>query len=366
MNKSLFFFALTLTVAIAANANDDQLYGLKPIGSKDIPKGEEQLVNNLPPVMSQDTLGICFGFAASTILTAENCRAKGTDCSSLPPSQIFSPIGLVRFAEGSETTNSSAQHVGSNIGGSTSLVLQKVAYSAGRAPSEQCLSLDKILDKVGGAKDANHMQEALWDRLKSYYDQYHEKAKSCPTCASEMWAAGKEKNDITENFDINKTNDEIVRAFAQDSYREFLGQLFLPVECNKLSAMVNFDGKNKVNVEVYPDSSKPISDEDKKKTKYQVAIDKIHEVLKQKRPLALNNICLDQKVSNNCGNVHSLVIAGYRNVCNPSRCYDAVKVVNSWGQSWQDQNSQGWVDAKELLDRTQYQDASLVWLSDRK
>lgn len=360
MNKMLFLIAM-VGVLFISNARA-ALYGLDPIPKDAKTQGPSLTVDNVPPIMSQDTLGICFAFAASTILTAENCRQLKQDCTHITDDKIFSPVALTRYSSLDKDANVGAAK-GFSIGGNSANVIQEVAYNTGQAPAESCVSLDKILSKVGGAKEATEMQDALWNRLKGYYEKYHKIAIECPTCASQQWAAGKDKEDVDENFNITKSNDEVLKAFAQDTYGQFLEQIFMPKECLRLSKAIQFEAMNKVEVQIYPRKDK----NGKIQGDYNGSIQHIKEALNDKRVLALGNICLDKTVSKNCQNMHELVITGYRKVCNSAnKCYDAIKVANSWGQSWQDQNSDGWLDAKELLDRTSYEEATLTWLSDRK
>lgn len=75
-------------------------------------------------------------------------------------------------------------------------------------------------------------------------------------------------------------------------------------------------------------------------------------LVKSNIPVAID-LCLDQKANaSQCKSGHSLVASGYRKVCSPtsSNCKEYVRVQNFWGADWQNQNSDGWVDAKVLYE----------------
>ena len=350
-------------------SDSEGIFGFNPISKMDEKKsGKPISVDNLCPTMSQDTIGICFGEVSSLLLTAENCRQLKSDCTKINPNKIFSPLYLSRFqnqaAEGSEDSLDAFGGFVTEEGGRTANVLEAVAYKMGFSPSDECISLDKILSKIGGSNPSSDMalaQKTMWKQLKETYDNLH----NCPTCLNDIYTSGKDSSDdfIRKNFNINKTNQEILSAFAQDTYGKFLEELLTPKECLRVSKGVVFEGYKKTKVERYPPAN------EKKDGNYQEAITKIKAVLSEGRPLSLNGLCLDEipQEGTKCKSRHAIAIAGYRKICSSTGdCYDAVKVINSWGQAWQDKNSDGWVKAKDLLDRTFYKPSTLVWFSDKK
>lgn len=94
-------------------------------------------------------------------------------------------------------------------------------------------------------------------------------------------------------------------------------------------------------------------------------IEKVKEVLKSGNPLTFDDVCLNYSNSK-CTQTHSLVIAGYRKMCkSDGTCRDVVKVQNSFGKDWQEQNADGWLDAETLFRNTLSQKGraknSLAW-----
>jgi hypothetical protein len=69
----------------------------------------------------------------------------------------------------------------------------------------------------------------------------------------------------------------------------------------------------------------------------------------KKRPFAAN-ICLGLcDTGNEVG--HSVAVSGYRQVCNNAGvCLDQFKVINTWGQHWQNTFDDGWVMADTFIE----------------
>lgn len=355
--KFLIFFILAVP-----NVTLAEVYGFETVNRNTYSSVKTQSeITNLPPVMSQDTLGICYAYAASTLLTAENCRLTGNrNCSQIKQNGIFSPLGLAPYGRVSGEDISSKGSGGDDLpGGNITNALIEVSQRTGMGPSEECLSLDKILSHVGGAKEASQMQLDVWKKLSGLYAKSKSIPKGCDSCAADFYATA--KDEIEKSFDVKVTNESLLKAFAEDTYAKFFDRLFTPPACMRMGKALAFEGYGKESVEYYPRT---------KKGNYNEALEKVKIVLQTGRPLGLSNLCLDKNPSERkCDNPHGLVIAGYRKICqgnSETNCKDVLKVVNSWGDSWQRRNDDGWVDARTLLDRTYYMEGTLTWLTDKK
>ena len=366
----IYMKTLLFLVLVYPSLSLAQVYGFETINKEvytNIVSHSE--VMNLPPIMSQDSLGICYAYAASTMLTAENCRALGDRrCDQIRQDGLFSPLGLAPYGRvedaGSGTKDKNRNKdisAGDGLaGGNITNALIDVA-SHGSAASEECLSLDKILSRVGGAKEMNQLQVDLWNKLQGLYDKSKSLPKGCDSCTSDFYATA--KSEIEKDFDIKVSNEVLLKAFAEQTYSEFFDRLFIPASCVNMKNSLAFESYKKVGVEYYPANNGPGN--------YNGALTKLKDILASGRPLGVNNLCLDKipTIQKTCKQPHAVVIAGYRRVCqgnSNTNCRDVVKVVNSWGASWQQKNDDGWVDAKVLLDTTFYTKATLTWLADRK
>ncbi|WP_413557659.1 hypothetical protein [Bdellovibrio sp. HCB209] len=340
-----------------------QVYGFKSLDASKFKVDEKSQIEitNLPPLQSQDTLGICYGVAASVILTAENCRSMNTDCKTITSDKVFSPLGLSpigRPAEDKAPAKKSKNENPDPYGGSIYNTLDQLVLSGEFAPSEQCLSLEKILSRVGGSAEASEVQLGIWKKLKALYEKSKEVPKDCESCLNSFYSTA--QKEIQEGLDVDVSNESMLKAFGKKTYAEFFDRILISPECRKLSKSVAVEYPSKKDFKFYPLLGKTGT--------YNEAINTIKNVLNDGRPLGLGNICLDEKPSSKkCENQHGVVVAGYRKTCDSKgKCVDSVKVLNSWGKSWQDQNADGWVDAKTLLDRTFYKEATLTWIADKK
>lgn len=345
-----------------------------------------QEVTNLPPVTGQGALGICFAHVASTMLTAENCRKVKTDCTTIADTEVFSPLALasawrrsVRKPDKVEASASAAPAEALMVdeGGNAAMALQVVAYDTGSTPSLECASR-RIMTPDYTDETATDRELAMWNRTKTIFKQLHEPAKSidvdCTACVAAFESAhADDVAFLVETFPaIGPKKGRSVTALAQPDYGQFLYRLAVPAQCARLSRHVQFENMHKVRVKFYPqptESTDPAAKARKgapAQGNYRQAIELIRASLADQRPLALGHICLDRiPTADKCKNLHELVIAGLKTTCDAKgRCTEALKVVNSWGMGWQKANSDGWVDAKTLIDRTFYTAPILTWFVD--
>ncbi|MFC4277706.1 peptidylprolyl isomerase [Achromobacter aloeverae] len=343
---------------VAPPGDDAGVYGFETVPANAIDKGEVCQVRNMPPLMHQGTLGICFAAAASTLLTAENCRALKEDCQRVTRDKMFSVIAL--------SADGAAQDQGGdlpsiNMGGSTAAVLQEIAYNKGQAPSEECASLDDATKKIGGAEVALETQLRFWNWLEQEYRRQHAVVTKCEACFLADYPRSELRRKLTESLNMTVADKDVAAGLALPDYRGFIMKILINKRCRRLSTAVQFENMYNVKVKLYPEQPKG-------KGNYKQAIAYIKEALLDQRPLALGNVCMDKAPSaSKCKNLHGVVIAGYKQVCDPSgkRCADALRVINSWGQGWQAEHNDGWVYAKPLLDRTFYTQATLSWFAER-
>lgn len=359
-----FIFGLFFSMDVFA------AYGLEPV-PQDLLKDSSGVLNvpNMPKVRTQDTLGICYSFVAATLLNEANCVAKKTpDCSKVPDTELISPLDAARFsAKLDEDADQSDRfnYEGLSEGGSGALTV----YNALRAQAmvkESCAPFDQVVSKAKDPVEAQKLELSMWKKFKDSYESYKKKSKECANCGLEYATAKSEE--LRENFNLKATNQDVLDAFAQETYAKFLDKLLVPDHCwdfkNQLSV------KGSWSVKQFPEGGK--------KSDYNNTITKIKEVLGKKRPMSLGFCAQNPKVTvksvKACGEIrdaagnvagagHEVVIKGYRKVCkSDGSCYEALQVQNSWGESWQNSNSDGWVDARVLLDRSFYESGALTWL----
>lgn len=368
MKEYLLLFIILFT------QNSIAAFGLNPFGPEFKAQTDTQLqVVNMPKVRSQDTVGLCYSFVASTLIDEANCKYKNiSDCSNVPDQDKISPLDMSRFSRKLPSDSDQKDrfsYEGLQEGGSAAFALYNGAFEAKSIVRESCAPFDQVVSKISDAGKAREIEQAMWEKFKNSYESYRNKKVECEQCALEYATAT--ANEMKQNFNLKVSNEEILKAFAEDSYGKFLDKILIPESCWTPKNTTGLKGPWKM--EVYPDQKSG-------KSNYAKTIAKIKEVLQNKRPISFG-FCtetpLKVKSQDGCGKImksgvqtsegHAVVIKGYRRVCNSkNQCYDALQIQNSWGQSWQDANDDGWVDAKELLDRSFYEPLSLAWLEEKK
>lgn len=322
-------------------------------------------IKNMPVVRSQDSIGLCFAFEAAGAIDAANCKARNWDCSQLDDNRRVSSLDLAHYSgsyqQSKDHISPDEKDLSQTEGGNATLAVNEALFGTGSFIRESCAPFDQLVAKQGTAEQVVALQTASWENLKNLYIQIHKKVGNCETCALNYQATGEETTklkDIEDDFKLQRDNADLLRAFAAGTYSEFLNKILVPEKC-KQSARNHLLLTGQWSLEYFP--------KEKKDENYNAFLSKVKGVLKMGNPIMVNNFCAQDKAPNSakdCADYqHGFLISGYRKVCDSkNQCRDAVKVHNSWGQNWQDHNDDGWVDAKELFNRTYYQHATLGWL----
>ncbi|MEK2689503.1 hypothetical protein [Bdellovibrio sp. GT3] len=347
----------------------------------------------LPQLITQDTLGICYGASVSTILNFEQCKQMNVaNCKKdLPDSKRVSAVGISRYGrdagmDDDDTQDGNYKKLGE--GGDGTRVLSMAVDIVDRLPSEKCVSLEKILSK-GVFKNKDEItlaQRAIWDNLKQDYDKYREAvASNCKDCADKYYQRAAET--VSKNLKVEEDQKstgslrsdpaKLLAAFQKETYEEALNTLLYPAECSNPTNGIELAGKNNFEVKNYPELGKADREQ---------ALGKIVSILQSRQPVLLEPICVadcsdeaknkcvkactTKECKDSCGpKYHSAVVAGYRKICkkdNPSSCRYALKVINSGGASWQKANNDGWLEADPLMKNVKIDSLSLAWLGAKK
>ncbi|MBD8081304.1 hypothetical protein [Chryseobacterium caseinilyticum] len=130
------------------------------------------------------------------------------------------------------------------------------------------------------------------------------------------------------------------KALSKDSYDKFLYSLF-------------FDG---CSMENFPSGFSAVAFPlDQPNINPANVKEQVIKGLKQGRPVLFPYLCISGNTGDKCNEGHSLVISGYKKVCESDKntnCKDVFKLHNSWGAEWQKVNNDGWVDADALTKNT--------------
>lgn len=332
---------------------------------------EEALPPHLiPPSSTQDGLGNCFSSTGAAYLDMLNCKARRAkdskfDCSTLDPKDSFSRLATGKFGRYMPTAADISKYPGiysKEDGRNATNVIVNVISDGLSAPSQACASIEKSLINFQDTDDYLKASQELFRRLELRYE-----IKKCPECAVTM--AGQDQRSEAEDLkyftsQLKVSQEELLSAFAKDTYGEFLEKLLIP-NCNNPAKRVMYDGPKNIEIVNFPEKNAP------GKTNYSAVIKEITNSLKTKTPVILNNICTDEpfitekgcsKPGANSDNKHTLIITGYRKICGKDGCRGSIRVYNSYGESWQQKYK--WIDAEAIIDRTGYQPATLTYIKE--
>jgi hypothetical protein len=380
MKQYLTVLFLVVSAAFCAQAAD---YEFQPIpnpkgtgsgkGSYSCVPGTEDTIEDIPPARSQ-SMNNCFIYTATALADFDNCqelkrKGKKSSCSGsggMSPVDRFSVLDTSRFGiitkDGYSKNMSELNKIFVEGGGSAAIALQNL-IDAKHAASEKCAPFDVFVSKTGSVEEQRKLADTMWANLKAAHSTYQEKLKTCgPECAA--YFAQTTANDRKNFPDLKTSNVEILKAFGAATYEEFLAKLLVPDSCQSPDMQVRIR-RTGIRMQSWPQSG-----DDKSVSG---VIEQIKKNLKKQRILGIESICMESTVTASCKKKHSLVVQGYCEMClNGVRCakpIKALKVQNSWGQSWQDKTD-GWVEAEPIIKRTDFQDASntatLFWIEENK
>lgn len=344
-------------------------HGLEPIPSDfKVVQGSELLIENMPKVRYQGPVGICYAATAATLFDEAFCQDKKiNNCAQASDSLRSSMLDMTRFKQSLEKSQDPRDrfpYEGLFINGGLTVNTLSRAVQSKSVATESCAPITQVMSALSDPLKAQQVEIAYWKQFKNVYETYKQKKDICANCAQEYVKAS--INDLRNQFNLQAADIDLKEAFKQDTYEKFLDRVLVPEECWEDKHLIGL--KDGWSVKYYP------QEQDKERS-YSGYINKIKEVLKKKRPLSISycaQVPLTVKSSLECGSImengikfgngHGVVVKGYRKVCNSKNiCRESLQVQNSWGQSWQDNNNDGWIDAKELLDRTFYEDG-FTWL----
>lgn len=325
----------------------------------------ESVVSNIARARSQDSIGICYSVVASVLLDSEYCRVNNvSNCKELPLNKSVSSLGMSRYGNKKDADVYIDERMKSmDLYGGSSYMAVNAAIRIGGAPSEECISLDKVLSKIGSSGEMEVAQERIWDKLKATY--FDIKKTQCAECTSDVYSSA---NEINDDLNLKEPVDQskLLSSFSKDSLDSALNSLLYPKECS--DKLVPVDKKMKM--VLFPDKASPLNAKGKIDG-FNSYMAKIKSVVggKPAHPMVVNFCGIDNPPAKpGCANGgHSVVIAGFREYCSDTstkNCEYELKVVNSWGESWQQSKNDGWIDARSLLDRTYYDKNSMFWLED--
>lgn len=304
---------------------------------------------NLPRVRNQGGFNACVGYASACVAQYYQCnfgKPGIIPCSQVESKRELSPLAMLGLANRTDERSADGDlgnHNNIKFGGAGEAALGNIS-NFGSALAESCYPFDQVVNKYGNDPTAS---TAMLDRLRSLYSKNKGKTEGdiCFDCINKA---------VQEDLKTDTNIADIKLALKEKTFAEFLYSVTL--------------GKNRDNcpdvVEIKPDSKFNSFPAKNDKVKPEALIGKIREVLKTGYPLLLDGIC-PIKINGKCTGRHSLAITGYREQCtkDKTKCRKVVRVQNSWGEDWQKQYDDGWIDAETLLGGETQLGGAISWLT---
>ncbi len=349
MNYFIFILALWSCPSFA---------GFVTVSSSFVTSGPPIIVDNMPRVRSQESLPICSAYSASCVAQRYICKVKNLNCASLDRKDEISPLSMLAWMHTNRGEGVAEARNHRNIQFYTKIsnaaTALKNASGSFLFMGDSCYPLDQLANDLSSSSE-DKLSGAL-STIQKEYDRYRatttEKTEGniCEDC---LVGAVQELNIASNIEDLKKA---MLPKNKEDTFGEFLYRLTL----GKCRDVVGIKVKPSPKFDMFPESMESISPPrgsgmnpgDLRKFRLEKVVNKLKDVLKTKNPLTVGGICL-QYEGPKCVVTHSVAVSGYRKMCKKvngiDQCRDVVKVQNSWGEDWQKNHDDGWVDAGELF-----------------
>lgn len=300
-------------------------------------------VSNMPPTKAQDGVGLCYAFSSATLL--ENYRCKELKINCLDKENLISTLDVSSFNQEREPRQLKE-------GGVPASLLRSIQRSDRKLAKESCAKFNSIVHKLNTSPESNEGQG--WKFLSRSWNNFK---KLAPKKQKDLvWCmVGAVKNNLRQ---IETPEDQLYDAFMNARNLEnFLYKSILPSQC--------LIGSNLMSV---PDYSVNVFPNYNEKPNQRALEEKIESVLLNNIPIEMGICTVELGKGEKCpeNQAHSVTLFGVRESCNNSGdCKTMVRVKNSYGWSWQQQNNDGWVDlttiAKASMDLQEQ--ANITWLT---
>lgn len=305
------------------------------------------LVPNMPPAEDQGPLGICSGCAATAVLQQYICHSENIDSRRIPPAKKVSALYMASLAQAGGLIG--LESFDPDLPGSGGAALHLALEEYGVSSESDCFPYSKLVGGRGSERADPTIRDLFID-LKACYNKLPE--QSSPEFNRSFGDFEKMVQDLYRRAGSTISHDYLQNKFkAAKTYSEFLYDLLF-----KNSIDQNGDWDIGMGLDI-PSHCKlcryPSADSDQTRVGAEESLETIVRVLRKGYPLVLDGVYLDPTLMmDDRGGYpyHCCVIDGYRIMRNANgRTRSMLKVLNSWGESWQESHDDGWVDAEYLL-----------------
>jgi hypothetical protein len=291
----------------------------------------QENILDLGRTRSQDGLGVCYAFTIAKQLehicsSSLSCELNGDEVSPLSISRTYEDGSLKKTYPG----------------GSIHGFLKKSGHRSKQGLSlvkESCIPFDQTIHKRYLDKRTYIFDEAQGIKyLKEIFDKV-----TSPDCVDCKSAYAKEiKTTLVRLKTPIASIESLLTKLPELSFDSFLDELLFDNACNESS--------NKLSIPPFRYST--ITTGNLKNN--DGFVKHIKNLIDNNIPPTIS-LCLNS--TDNSGNTvcgsHAVMADGYRQRCNFSnQCRFEIRIKNSWGESWQKNNNDGWISGEALATYT--------------
>jgi hypothetical protein len=308
-------------------------------------------VQNIPMTKSQGSLNLCYAFSVSTLLEHYRCEAQKLDCSK--PQEQISPLDVsARLSQQNQEIVQS---------GHTAQLLKNLEASSDKSfVPETCAPYSGLVLKNRGPQGSNS-EAAWWNEMTNLFNSEHRAMMEAPRGTYRC-----NKGALISDQFTNRAN-EVFRAIStSQSPGEFIYRAAIPLSCKNPEIAKTVPDFNLHNYPEDPSYKAQAGPKD-----FEIMTSQIKKLVAANKLMQMS-ACTDLKPgTSTCISSHAIVIGGIKSTppsgspgTTKGGCNFSLKVLNSWGASWQNQHNGGWVNGCEFLTRA-YQlpdGAKLNWI----
>lgn len=301
-------------------------YYLAPDGYRETSGSRKEITPN-SPVKSQDGIGVCYGFSATSLLEHYRCKELALNCND--PKERLSSFDVTSYYQKGELEE----------GGNTFRIFSNIEQLKNpRIAREECAKFSDLVYRVNINNNMYSQDEKNgWNLLIKKWNEFKgigTTRNDCVNCLIESI-----KKELTG---LQTPAEQLREAFvnARD-LNDFLYRSILPKKCLSAEQTVSIPKFKPNNFPLYNEKLTPES-----------LNKRIQSLLLSDIPVEMG-ICtqpLENKTECAKGSAHSIALFGIKEVCRGSDCRAMVKVKNSYGMSWQNQFDDGWIDLNTLVE----------------
>lgn len=320
--------------------------------------------NSLPSPRSQDGGETCIDFCKATLIQYRYCKEqnKQENCKSLNENgmDLVSPIHIRSLSSPNPNPNDRTlpQHSIAPLNSSHPTIWDFDHFNALRKKSflsDSCFPYDQFVSH----EDINSNSEALKkfyfeleQRFIAIKEEYKDKKVTEADFVGNCQKCDEIREQIVKTFPVKPDHLTIASALNQKSFEEFLQIAKLGLrDPSKADATKNHCKSIKLKEAAYLNPF-PGPIDNATTTKRQAVAEAKKQLKLRKEPIRMDNICMDRWVSDNSCGAHCMLITGYKTVrskTNPNEKKVLIRMLNSWGEGWQKDHNDGWIDEDKLM-----------------